>query len=89
MTTWTPAKTINRPQLGNLDVGAEADIAVLRIDKGQFGFLDSAGASFQGKQMIVGEMTLRKGRVVWDLNARAGRDWKTFDYKSRQSRRRP
>jgi dihydroorotase len=89
MTTWTPAKNIHRPQLGNLDIGAEADIAVLRIDKGQFGFLDSAGASFQGKQMIVGEMTLRSGRVVWDLNARAGQDWKTFPYKSRQSRRRP
>ena len=88
MTTWTPAKTINRPQLGNLDVGAEADVAVLRIDKGNFGFLDSAGASFQGKQMIVAEMTLRRGRVMWDLNGRAGQDWKSFDYKARQSRRR-
>ena len=63
MTTWNPAKEIKRQQLGNLDAGAEADIAVLRIDKGQYGFLDSAGARYQGTQMIVGEMTLRKGRL--------------------------
>ncbi len=24
--------------------------------------------------MIIGEMTLRKGKIVWDLNARAGQD---------------
>jgi dihydroorotase len=83
MTTSNPAKAIKRPQLGNLDAGSEADIAVLRIDKGQYGFLDSAGATYQGTQMIVGEMTLRKGRIVWDLNGRAGQDWKTFPYKRR------
>ena len=42
MTTWAPAQEIQRPQLGNLDVGAEADIAVLRVEKGTFGLLDSA-----------------------------------------------
>ena len=83
MTTWSPAKAINRPQLGNLDAGAEADVAVLRIDKGQYGFLDSAGARYGGNQMIIGEMTLRKGKIVWDLNARAGQDWETFPYKKR------
>jgi dihydroorotase len=83
MTTWNPAKEIKRPQLGNLDVGAVADVAVLRVNRGEYGFLDSAGASFRGQQMIVGEMTLRKGRIVWDLNARAGEDWKKFKYKRR------
>src|SRR5262249_22763161 len=34
MATVNPAKQIKRPQLGNLDVGAEADVAVLRLDKG-------------------------------------------------------
>ena len=42
MTTWAPAQEIQRPQLGNLDVGAEADLAVFRLEKGQFGMLDSA-----------------------------------------------
>ncbi|MGH9630569.1 MAG: amidohydrolase/deacetylase family metallohydrolase [Bryobacteraceae bacterium] len=86
MTTWNPAKAINRPQLGNLDEGAEADIAVLRIDEGEFGFLDSAGARYEGKQRIVAEMTLRRGKIVWDLNARAGEDWKTFKYRKGSGR---
>jgi dihydroorotase len=80
MSTWNPAKQIKRPELGHLDVGAEADIAVLRVDRGQFGFIDSAGAGNSGNQTIVCELTVRKGRVVWDLNARAAENWKTFKY---------
>lgn len=84
MSTWNPAKEIKRRELGNLDVGAEADVAVLRVDKGQFGFIDSAGAGFTGSQRIVAEMTVRKGRVVWDLNARAAENWKTFKYERKK-----
>jgi dihydroorotase len=72
MTTSRAAKVLKRPGLGSLDVGAEADIAVLAIEKGKFGFLDSKGVRFDGSQRITGEMTLRKGAVVWDLNGRAG-----------------
>ncbi|MCC6585207.1 MAG: amidohydrolase/deacetylase family metallohydrolase [Bryobacterales bacterium] len=78
--TWAPAKEIKRPQLGNLDVGAEADIAVLRVDTGKYGFLDSALAGHQGTKMITAELTMRKGKVLWDLNARAAENWKTFPY---------
>jgi dihydroorotase len=80
MSTWNPAREIKRTELGNLDVGSEADVAVLRVDKGQFGFIDSAGAGYSGDQMIVAELTVRRGRVVWDLNGRASQDWKTFNY---------
>jgi len=80
MSTWNPAKQIKRPELGNLDVGADADIAVLRVDKGQFGFIDSAGAAYPGNQRIVTELTVRNGHVVWDLNGRASENWKKFPY---------
>jgi dihydroorotase len=80
MSTWSPANEIHRPQLGNLDAGAEADIAVLRLDRGQFGFLDSAGATNTGTRKLTCEMTVRKGKVVWDLNGRAGENWKNFKY---------
>jgi len=80
MSTWNPAKQIKRTDLGSLDVGAEADVAVLRVDKGKFGFIDSAGAMNTGDQRIVAELTLRGGRVVWDLNGRASESWKTFKY---------
>lgn len=80
MSTWNPAKQIKRTDLGHLDAGAEADIAVLRVDKGKFGFIDSAGAGNHGAQNIVAELTIRAGKVVWDLNARAAENWKTFPY---------
>jgi dihydroorotase len=81
MSTWNPAQEIGRPQYGNLDVGADADIAVLRVDRGKFGFVDSAGARKDGNQLIVCEMTVRGGKVVWDLNGRASQDWTKFPYK--------
>jgi dihydroorotase len=80
MSTWNPAREIKRTDLGNLDVGSEADVAVLRVDHGHFGFIDSAGAANSGTQMIVPELTVRKGRVVWDLNGRASQNWNTFQY---------
>jgi dihydroorotase len=86
MSTWNPAKEIKRPRLGNLDPGAEADVAVLRLDRGKFGFVDSAGAVYSGDKLIVCEMTLRAGKVVWDLNGRAATDWKKFPYKKQSWR---
>jgi dihydroorotase len=83
MSTWNPAQEIHRPQLGNLDAGAEADIAVLRLERGQFGFVDSEGAGNSGTQLLACEMTLRKGNVVWDLNGRASENWKTFKYRKK------
>jgi dihydroorotase len=81
MATWAPAQEIRRPALGNLDVGAEADVAVFRLETGRYGLLDSAGARMPGTQRILCELTLRKGSVAWDLNGLASDDWKTFHYR--------
>lgn len=78
MSTINPASQIKRPELGHLSVGAGADVAVLRVDEGKYGFLDARGARATGTRMIVCELTLRNGAVEWDLNGRAGEDWKTF-----------
>jgi len=76
MSTWNPAQQIQRADLGHLTVGAAADVAVLRLDQGEFGFLDVHGARQSGKQKLVCELTVRGGQVVWDLNGRAGEDWR-------------
>ena len=34
--TWNPAREIKQEQLGHLSVGAIADVAVLRLEKGRF-----------------------------------------------------
>jgi dihydroorotase len=84
MSTWNPANEIKHPELGHLSVGADADIAVLAVEKGNFGFIDSAGARRAGSQKIVAEVTIRNGQVVWDLNGRAAPDWEKFQYRTRR-----
>jgi dihydroorotase len=66
--TWIPAKVINRPDLGHLSVGAEADIAVLNLREGDFGYIDVRRKRMNSSQKLEAELTLRAGRIVWDLN---------------------
>lgn len=66
--TWNPAKEIKHEELGNLSVGSVADIAVFSLRKGDFGFLDSHNYLLKGTQKLEPELTIRSGRVVWDLN---------------------
>jgi dihydroorotase len=73
--TWNAARTIKQEQLGNLSVGSVADVAVLRVERGSFAFLDQAGARLKGNQRLICEMTLRDGKVVWDLDGMAAEDW--------------
>lgn len=74
--SWNPAQIIQRPELGHLSVGAVADLAILRVATGQFGFVDTQGWRMEGTQNIVGELTLRAGSVVWDLNGISRPLWK-------------
>jgi dihydroorotase len=73
--TWNPAKEIRREELGHLSVGAPADVAVLRLEKGDFGFADHHGARLKGKEKLICELTVRDGRIVYDLNAISSTDW--------------
>lgn len=73
--TWHPAREIKHEELGHLSVGAPADVAVLRVAKGNFGFVDVYGARMKGTQKLECELTLRDGRVVWDLNGITRTDW--------------
>ena len=80
--TQKPAEVIRRPELGHLTPGAEADIAVLELKEGDFGFVDSGGARLQGSQNLECHLTLRAGRVVWDLNGRSRPSWEeSGDYR--------
>jgi dihydroorotase len=66
--TWSPAQIIKREELGNLSVGSEADIAILNIRKGKFGLFDYTGAKLETDKKLECEMTIRAGRIVYDLN---------------------
>jgi dihydroorotase len=75
--TTNPATQVKHPELGQIAPGAEADVAVLRLDKGDFGFVDVRGGRITGTQRLGCEMTIRAGRVVFDFNGRAGAPWRT------------
>ncbi|WP_411031684.1 amidohydrolase/deacetylase family metallohydrolase [Spongiimicrobium sp. 3-5] len=74
--TWAPAQVINRPDLGHLSVGAEADVAVFNLREGDFGFLDVRRQRIKGNKKLETELTIRAGKVVWDLNGLAAEDFK-------------
>ena len=76
--TWNPAREVGREDLGHLSVGAAADITVTRLEKGNFGFTDMYGARMRGTQKLTCELTLRDGKVVYDLNGMTRPDWNTL-----------
>ncbi|MFN9299112.1 MAG: amidohydrolase/deacetylase family metallohydrolase [Acidobacteriota bacterium] len=77
-TTSTPAEVIQRPELGHLGVGAVADLALLRVMEGEFGYWDNNRGKVIGKERLFCEMTLKGGEVMWDWNGRMGRDFRTL-----------
>ena len=80
--TWNAARAIRREELGHLSIGAAADIAVLRHETGDYGFVDSWGAGLRGARRLSNELTLRDGYVIYDTNGRTRENWdKLGDYK--------
>jgi dihydroorotase len=73
--TWGPAGSIKRSDLGHLSEGAVADIAILSLREGKFGFIDTRNNKLEGDKKLEAEMTIRNGRVVWDLNGLAAEIW--------------
>jgi dihydroorotase len=73
--TSNSANSIKRPDLGQLGEGADADIAILSVRKGNFGFIDAGGARMAGDRKFEAEMTIRAGKIVWDQNGLAADDW--------------
>jgi dihydroorotase len=53
-------------------------VAVLRVETGKFGFTDMYGAKMQATQRLACELTVRNGKVVYDLNGISRPDWTTL-----------
>ena len=50
-------------------------MTVLRRETGKFGFTDMYGARLQGTEKLTCELTVRNGKVVYDLNGISRPDW--------------
>ncbi|MBA3887647.1 MAG: amidohydrolase/deacetylase family metallohydrolase [Acidobacteria bacterium] len=73
--TARPARALNRPELGTLREGGLADLAVIEIQQGRFGFLDAGHGRLRGDRNMRAVMTIREGRVVWDSEGLSRTDW--------------
>ncbi|ADW71093.1 amidohydrolase/deacetylase family metallohydrolase [Granulicella tundricola] len=70
-----PAHEIKHEELGNLSVGSVGDIAVLRLEEGKFGFTDMINTRLDGTHKLVAEITLKDGKIVYDLNGMEAQPW--------------
>ncbi len=73
--TWNPAREIHHEELGNLSVGSPADVAVLKLESGNFGFVDMYGALLRGDKKLTCELTFRDGKLVYELNGLSRTEW--------------
>jgi dihydroorotase len=70
-----PAHEIKHDELGNLSPGSVADVAVLSIQKGHFGFTDMVNTRMDGTQKLAAELTIKDGKIVYDLNGLESVAW--------------
>lgn len=73
--TVAPAREIGHPELGTLSIGSEADVAVLKLLKGTFGFADCGKAKMIGEEKLECLMTLRAGGIVYDPTGLSMPEW--------------
>lgn len=74
--SWNAAQSIKRQDLGSLSEGAVADVAILSLLTGNFGFVDAGGNKIIGAQKLEAELTIRAGKIVWDLNGLSATTYK-------------
>ncbi len=64
LTTFSPADILNRPDLGRIELGGEADLAVFHVQHDPVQLYDSLGASREAATTLECKLTLCKGQIV-------------------------
>ena len=52
-------------------------LAVLSMQRGKFGFVDAGGNRLDGDRKLQAELTVRAGKIVYDLNGISARELKS------------
>ena len=63
--TIRPAQLIHRPDLASLEAGTVADIAILRLTDKAVGYTDRAGHTLEGHEVLVPQLTMKDGRIMY------------------------
>lgn len=74
--TAAPARALRRTDIGSLEEGGVADIAVLELRAGRFGLLDSGHAKLTADKELRCVLTLRNGLVAWDSEGLSVSYWR-------------
>ena len=73
--TVNPARAIQRPELGTLSVGRAADIAVVELQHGRFGYTDCGRAKIIGNVKLANRLTISGGKIVFDPTGLSMVEW--------------
>ena len=73
--TVNPASEIHRSELGTLSIGKDADIAVLDLMHGHFGYVDCGVAKMDANAQLIARMTIRAGRLLYDPSGLSMVQW--------------
>lgn len=73
--TTAPAKAMRRPDLGTLAVGSPADVAVFRMETGDFTFQDVHLNERRGDRLLVNTLTMVGGEVLPLMEERPLHPW--------------
>lgn len=63
--TITPARWLGMEELATLRPGTPADLAIFKLKEGKYLHKDRTGAERWGNQMLVPQMTIREGEIVY------------------------
>lgn len=74
--TVAPAKAIRRTDIGSIEEGGVADLAVLELRTGSFALLDAGHAKMTAGKEFRAVLTIRNGAVVWDSEGLSLTDWR-------------
>ncbi len=87
--TSRPALAMRRPDLGSLKPGSLADVALFRIDEGDYTFYDVAMEARKGTKLLVNTLTMIGGEVLPRLPEKERMFWATLPPVQEGKQRRP
>ena len=79
----------SRPDLGSLRPGSLADVALFRVDEGDYTFYDVAMSPRKGTRLLVNTLTMIGGEVLPRLPEKERMIWATLPPVQEGKQRRP
>lgn len=87
--TGAAAAAMNRPDLGTIKSGSVADVALFRLETGDYTFYDVAMESRKGDKLLVNTLTLLAGEELPRLPEKERMSWATLPEWQEGKQRRP